>query len=104
MGIDDRPTNRQPIPAQLDFVVDRNADRAESIQEIDYDDVFNGCSIYCEMIVTPQQARRKTVAACQTVLTKRCCRARRAGGRRQFRLARGTPVCGSCAASARSSK
>jgi pyruvate dehydrogenase (quinone) len=43
----------------------------ESIQEIDYEDVFKGCSVYCEMIVTPEQARRKTVAACQAALTKR---------------------------------
>jgi pyruvate dehydrogenase (quinone) len=35
----------------------------ESIQEIDFDDVFRGCSVYCEMILTPDQARRKTVAA-----------------------------------------
>jgi pyruvate dehydrogenase (quinone) len=35
----------------------------ESIQEIDFDDVFKGCSVFCEMIVTPGQARRKTVAA-----------------------------------------
>jgi pyruvate dehydrogenase (quinone) len=43
----------------------------ESIQEIDYEDIFKGCSVYCEMIVTPEQARRKTVAACQAALTKR---------------------------------
>src|ERR1700757_950890 len=43
----------------------------ESIQEIDFDDVFQGCSVYCEMIVTPGQARRKTVAACQAALTRR---------------------------------
>jgi pyruvate dehydrogenase (quinone) len=43
----------------------------ESIQEVDFDDVFKGCSVYCEMIVTPEQARRKTVAACQAALTKR---------------------------------
>src|SRR5213083_547738 len=43
----------------------------ESIQEIDYEDVFRGCSVYCEMITTPEQARRKTVAACQAALTKR---------------------------------
>src|SRR4051794_11118119 len=43
----------------------------ESIQEIDFNDVFKGCSVYCEMIVTPEQARRKTVAACQAALTKR---------------------------------
>jgi pyruvate dehydrogenase (quinone) len=27
----------------------------ESIQEIDFDDVFKGCSVFCEMIVTPKQ-------------------------------------------------
>src|SRR5436305_10212820 len=43
----------------------------ESIQEIDFNDVFKGCSVYCEMILTPEQARRKTVAACQAALTKR---------------------------------
>src|SRR6201993_488149 len=43
----------------------------ESIQEIDFDDVFKGCSVYCEMILTPEQARRKTGAACQAALTKR---------------------------------
>jgi pyruvate dehydrogenase (quinone) len=41
----------------------------DSIQEIDYNDVFKGCSVYCEMILTPEQARRKTVAACQAALT-----------------------------------
>jgi pyruvate dehydrogenase (quinone) len=42
----------------------------QSIQEIDFDDVFKGCSVFCEMIVTPEQARRKTVAACQAAQTK----------------------------------
>ena len=43
----------------------------ESIQEINFDDVFNGCSVYCQMILTPDQALRKTVAACQAALTRR---------------------------------
>ena len=43
----------------------------ESIQEIDLVEVFKGCSVYCEMIVTPEQARRKAVVACQAALTKR---------------------------------
>ena len=42
-----------------------------SIQEIDFDEVYKGCSVFCEMIVTPEQARRKVVAACQAALTKR---------------------------------
>src|ERR1700693_4987153 len=43
----------------------------QSIQEIDLVEVFKGCSVYCDMILTPEQARRKTVAACQAALTKR---------------------------------
>src|SRR3954452_6033715 len=29
----------------------------ESIQEINYNDVFKGCSVYCETVVTPAHAR-----------------------------------------------
>ncbi len=43
----------------------------QSIQEVDFVDVYRGCSVFCEMILTPEQARRKTVAACQAALTKR---------------------------------
>ena len=43
----------------------------ESIQEVDFIDVYRGCSVFCEMILTPEQARRKTVAACQAALTRR---------------------------------
>jgi pyruvate dehydrogenase (quinone) len=43
----------------------------ESIQEIDLEDVFKGCSVFCATILTPEQARRKTVAACQAALTRR---------------------------------
>ncbi len=43
----------------------------QSIQEVDFNEVYKGCSVFCEMIVTPEQARRKTVAACQAALTKR---------------------------------
>src|SRR3954451_260503 len=43
----------------------------QSIQEVNFDDVYKGCSVFCEMILAPEQARRKTVAACQAALTKR---------------------------------
>jgi pyruvate dehydrogenase (quinone) len=43
----------------------------ESIQEVDFTEVYRGCSVFCEMILTPEQARRKTVAACQAALTRR---------------------------------
>ena len=32
--------------------------------------MYRGCSVFCEMILTPEQARRKTVAACQAALTR----------------------------------
>ena len=31
----------------------------ESIQEVDFQHVYQGCSVYCDMILTPDQARRK---------------------------------------------
>src|SRR3954463_8039510 len=43
----------------------------ESVQEVDLAEVYRGCSVFCEMILTPEQARRKTVAACQAALTRR---------------------------------
>jgi pyruvate dehydrogenase (quinone) len=43
----------------------------EFIQEVDFKSVFKDCSVYCEMILTPEQARKKAVMACQAALTKR---------------------------------
>src|ERR1700674_678352 len=43
----------------------------ESIQEVDFTEVYKGCSVFCEMILTPEQARHKIVAACQAALTRR---------------------------------
>src|SRR6202453_1651244 len=43
----------------------------ESIQEVDFKSVYKGCSVFCEMIMIPEQARRKSVAACQAALTRR---------------------------------
>jgi thiamine pyrophosphate-dependent acetolactate synthase large subunit-like protein len=41
------------------------------IQEVDFQDVYRGCSVFCEMILTPDQALRKTVMACQAAISKR---------------------------------
>src|SRR3954465_8687756 len=43
----------------------------ESVQEVDLAEVYKGCSVFSEMILTPEQARRKTVAACQAAMTRR---------------------------------
>jgi pyruvate dehydrogenase (quinone) len=69
-GLYEANRNRAPVVLIATQIVRRDLG-FESIQEIDYDDVFKGCSVYCEMIVTPEQARRKAVAACQAALTRR---------------------------------
>jgi pyruvate dehydrogenase (quinone) len=69
-GLYEANRNRAPVILIATQIV-RGDLGFESIQEIDFDDVFQGCSVYCEMILTPEQARRKTVAACQAALTKR---------------------------------
>src|SRR6266481_2350992 len=69
-GLYEANRNRAPVIVIATQIVRQDLG-FESIQEIDYDDVFRGCSVFCEMIVTPEQARRKTVAACQAALTKR---------------------------------
>jgi thiamine pyrophosphate-dependent acetolactate synthase large subunit-like protein len=42
----------------------------EFIQEVDFKSVFKGCSVFCEMILTADQARKKTVMACQAALSR----------------------------------
>src|ERR1700675_2433496 len=69
-GLYEANRNRAPVLLIATQII-RNDIGFESIQEIDFNDVFKGCSVFCEMIVTPEQARRKTVAACQAALTKR---------------------------------
>jgi pyruvate dehydrogenase (quinone) len=43
----------------------------EFIQEVDFQSVFKECSVFCEMILTAEQARKKTVMACQAAIAKR---------------------------------
>src|SRR5271165_5094974 len=69
-GLYEANRNRAPVILIATQIV-RQDIGFQSIQEIDLNDVFKGCSVFCEMIVTPEQARRKAVAACQAALTKR---------------------------------
>jgi pyruvate dehydrogenase (quinone) len=69
-GLYEANRNRAPVILIATQIV-RQDIGFESIQEIDFEDVFKGCSVFCEMIVTPEQARRKAVAACQAALTRR---------------------------------
>src|SRR6202042_1397434 len=69
-GLYEANRNRAPVILIATQIV-RQDIGFQSVQEVDFNDVYKGCSVYCEMILTPEQARRKTVAACQAALTKR---------------------------------
>jgi pyruvate dehydrogenase (quinone) len=44
---------------------------SEFIQEVDFKSVYKSCSVFCEMMLTPEHARRLTVIACQAAIAKR---------------------------------
>jgi pyruvate dehydrogenase (quinone) len=69
-GLYEANRNRAPVILIATQIV-RHDLGFDSIQEVDLVDVYRGCSVFCEMILTPEQARRKTVAACQAALTRR---------------------------------
>src|SRR6201992_910128 len=62
--------NRAPVILIASQVVRRELG-SEFIQEVDFKAVYKGCSVFCEMIITPESALRLTVAACQAALTRR---------------------------------
>ena len=68
-GLYEANRNRAPVILIASQIVRQDLG-FESVQEVDFVDVYRGCSVFCEMILTPEQARRKTVAACQAALTR----------------------------------
>jgi pyruvate dehydrogenase (quinone) len=62
--------NRSPVILIASQVL-RSELGFDFIQEVDFKDVYRGCSVYCDMVYTPEQARRKTVIACQAAIAKR---------------------------------
>lgn len=69
-GIYEANRNRAPVILIASQVV-RDELGFDFIQEVDFRQVYRDCSVFCDMIYTPEQARRKTVIACQTALAKR---------------------------------
>jgi pyruvate dehydrogenase (quinone) len=69
-GLYEANRNRAPVILIATQVV-RQDIGFNSVQEVDFAGMYKDCSVFCEMILTPAQARRKTVAACQAALTKR---------------------------------
>src|SRR6202167_761058 len=69
-GLYEANRNRAPVILIASQVVRRELG-FDFIQEVDFQHVFRGCSVFCEMILTPEQALRKTVMACQAAISKR---------------------------------
>jgi pyruvate dehydrogenase (quinone) len=69
-GLYEANRNRAPVILIASQIIRKDIG-FEAIQEVDFQQVYQGCSVYCEMILTPEQARRKAVAACQAALTRR---------------------------------
>jgi pyruvate dehydrogenase (quinone) len=69
-GLYEANRNRAPVVLIATHII-RQDIGFHSIQEVDFHQVYKDCSVFCETILTPEQARRKTVAACQAALTKR---------------------------------
>src|ERR1700691_6150505 len=55
-GLYEANRNRAPVVLIATQIV-RQDIGFQSIQEVDFNDVYKGCSVYCEMILTPEQAR-----------------------------------------------
>src|SRR6202048_3596259 len=67
-GIFEANRNRAPVVLIASQIV-RDELGFDFIQEVDFKQVYQTCSVFCDMIYTPEQARRKTVMP-----LKRLCR------------------------------
>jgi pyruvate dehydrogenase (quinone) len=69
-GLYEANRNRAPVILIASQVV-RSELGFNFIQEVDFKAVYQGCSVFCEMILTPEHALRMTVMACQAAIAKR---------------------------------
>ena len=69
-GLYEANRNRAPVILIASQVV-RSELGFDFIQEVDFKSVYKGCSVFCEMVLTPEHARRMTVMACQAAISKR---------------------------------
>jgi pyruvate dehydrogenase (quinone) len=69
-GLYEANRNRAPVILIASQVLRREIG-FDFIQEVDFKSVYQDCSVFCEMMTTPEQARRMTVMACQAAITKR---------------------------------
>src|ERR1700728_1089943 len=69
-GVDEANRNRAPVILIASQIV-RDELGFEFPQEGDFKAIYGSISAYCDMILTPKRARRKTVMACQSAIAKR---------------------------------
>ena len=69
-GLYEANRNRAPVILIASQVVRRELG-FDFIQEVDFKAVYQGCSVFCEMVLIPEQARRLTTMACQAAITRR---------------------------------
>lgn len=69
-GLFESHRNRAPVVLIASQIV-RDEIGFDFPQEVDFKALYDQCSVYCEEILTPEQAQRKTVAAAQAAIAKR---------------------------------
>jgi pyruvate dehydrogenase (quinone) len=69
-GLYEANRNRAPVILIASQIV-RSELGFEFIQEVDFKSVYKNCSVFCEMVLTPEHARRMAVMACQAAITRR---------------------------------
>ncbi|WP_429277771.1 thiamine pyrophosphate-dependent enzyme [Novosphingobium gossypii] len=69
-GLFESHRNRAPVVLIASQIV-RDELGFDFPQEVDFRSIYQSCSVFCEEIRTPEQARRKTAMAAQAALSKR---------------------------------
>lgn len=69
-GLFESHRNRAPVVLIASQIV-RDELGFDFPQEVDYKSVYSACSVFCEEIATPEQARRRTAMAAQAALAKK---------------------------------
>ena len=69
-GLFESHRNRAPVVLIASQITSEERD-FDFPQEVDFEQVYRSCSVYCSEIRSPAQARRKTAMAAQAALAKR---------------------------------
>jgi pyruvate dehydrogenase (quinone) len=69
-GIFESHRNRAPV-VLIASQVNSNELGIDFPQEVDFQPIYRGCSVFCEMLINPGEARRLTTLAAQAALTRR---------------------------------